>query len=107
MALLVAAAVLYLAKEVLIPVAVAILFSFLLAPAVRRLEQWQLGRIPSTIIVALLGFGVIFAVAGIAASQAVSLGAKLPEYRHNIVQKIHALRHPKKDSNIGRAAEAI
>jgi predicted PurR-regulated permease PerM/methylmalonyl-CoA mutase cobalamin-binding subunit len=106
-ALLVAAAVLYLAKEVLIPLALAILFSFLLAPAVRRLEQWKLGRIPSTLIVALLGFGVIFAVAGVAATQAVSLGAKLPEYRHNIVEKIHALRHPKRDSNIGKAAEAI
>jgi predicted PurR-regulated permease PerM len=106
-ALLVAAAVLYLAKEVLIPVAVAILLSFLLAPAVRRLEQWKLGRVPSTLIVALLGFGAIFGIAGVAGSQAISLGAQLPEYRHNIVQKIHALRHPKHDSNIGKATEAI
>jgi len=106
-ALLVAAGVLYLAKEVLIPVALAILLAFVLAPAVRRLEQWKLGRAASTLIVALLGFGVIFAVLGIAATQAVSLGAKLPEYRQNIVEKIHALRHPKKDSNIGKAAEAI
>ena len=106
-ALLVAAAVLYLAKEVLIPVAVAILLSFLLAPAVRRLEQWKLGRVPSTLIVALLGFGAIFGIAGVAGSQAISLGAQLTEYRHNIVQKIHALRHPKHDSNIGKATEAI
>ena len=106
-ALLIAAAVLYLAKEVLIPVAVAILLSFLLAPAVRRLEQWRLGRVAATLIVAVVGFGIISAVAGIAATQAVSLGAKLPEYRHNIVEKLHALRHPKRDSNIGKAAEAI
>ena len=106
-ALLIAAGVLYLAKEVLIPVAMAILLSFPLAPAVRRLEEWKLGRVMSTLIVALLGFGVLFAVAGIAASQAVSLGAKLPEYRHNIVKKIHALRHPKQQSMIGKAAEAI
>ena len=106
-ALLIAAAALYLAKEVLIPVAMAILLSFLLAPAVRRLEALKLGRVVSTLIVALLGFGVIFAVAGIAATQAISLGARLPEYRHNIVQKIHKLRHPTKSSNIGKAAEAI
>jgi predicted PurR-regulated permease PerM len=74
---------------------------------VRRLEQWKLGRVPSTLIVALLGFGLLFAVAGVAAMQAVSLAGKLPEYRHNIVQKIHALRHPKRDTNIGKAAEAI
>jgi predicted PurR-regulated permease PerM len=106
-ALLVTAGVLFLAKEVLIPLALAILFSFLLAPAVRRLEQWKLGRVASTLIIALAGFGVVFAVAGVAAMQAVSLAGKLPEYRHNIVEKIHVLRHPKKDSNIGKAAEAI
>ena len=106
-ALLITAGVLYLAQEVLIPLALAILFSFLLAPAVGRLEQWKLGRIPSTLVVALLAFGVVFGVAGVAATQAVSLAGKLPEYRHNIVQKIHKIRHPKKDSNIGKAAEAI
>jgi len=106
-ALLIAAGVLWLAKEVLIPVAVAILLAFLLAPAVRRLEAWKLGRIPSTVIVSLLGFGLLFAVAAIATSQAISLATKLPEYRQNIVEKINALRHPTRESDIGRAAEAL
>ena len=106
-ALLIAAGVLYLAKQVLIPLAMAILLSFLLVPAVRRLEHWKLPRLAATLIVSLFGFGVIFAIAGVAASQAVSLGAQLPQYRHNIVQKIHALRHPKRSSSIGKAAEAI
>lgn len=106
-ALLIAAGVLYLAQEVLIPLAVALLLAFLLAPAVRRLEQWKLGRIASTLVVALFGFGVIFGIAGIAMSQAISLGAQLPEFRHNIVKKIQAIRHPKRDTNIGKAAEAI
>ena len=106
-ALLITAAVLYLAQEVLIPLAVALLLAFLMAPAVRRLEEWKLGRVPSTLIVALVGFGIIFGIAGIAGAQAVSLGGQLPEYRQNIVKKIRALRHPKKDSNIGKAAEAI
>jgi predicted PurR-regulated permease PerM len=106
-ALLVATAVLYLAQEVLIPLALAILLAFLLAPAVRRLEQWKLGRLPSALLVSLLAFGLVFAVVGVAATQAVALGAKLPEYRHNIVEKIHALRKPKRDSTIGKAAEAI
>src|SRR4051812_46348160 len=88
-ALLTPAGVLCLAKEVLIPLALAILFSFLLAPAVRRLEQWKLGRVPSALVVALLAFAVVLGVATVAAMQAVSLGGKLPEYRHNITQKIH------------------
>jgi predicted PurR-regulated permease PerM len=106
-ALLITAGVLYLAKEVLIPLALAILFSFLLAPAVRRLEQWKLGRVPSTLIVALLAFAAVTGIAAVAAMQAVSLGAKLPEYRHNITKKIHTLRHPKRDTDIGKAAQAI
>jgi predicted PurR-regulated permease PerM/CheY-like chemotaxis protein len=106
-ALLIAAAVLYLARDVLIPFAVAILLAFLLAPAVRRLERWKLGRLPSTLIVAFIGFGLAFGVAAIAATQAVSLAAKLPEYRHNIATKIHALRHPDEKSTIGKAAQAL
>src|SRR5205085_385578 len=106
-ALVIVTAVLYLAGDVLVPLAVAILLSFLLAPAVRRLERWKFGRVASTLSVASLAFGVILAVSAIAAMQAVSLAAKLPEYRQNIVKKIHALRHPDRRSTIGKAAEAI
>ena len=106
-ALVIATAVLYLAADVLVPLAVAILLSFLLAPAVRRLERWKLGRVAATIIVSFLGFGLILGVSAIATAQAVSLAAKLPEYRQNIVKKIHALRHPDRRSTLGKAAEAI
>jgi predicted PurR-regulated permease PerM len=105
--LIIATAVLYLAAEVLIPLALAILLAFLLAPAVRRLERWKLGRVGATIIVSFLGFGIILGVSAVAATQAVSLAAKLPEYRQNIVGKIHALRHPDRTSTLGKAAEAI
>jgi predicted PurR-regulated permease PerM len=105
--LVIATAVLYLAAEVLIPLAIAILLAFLLVPAVRRLERWKLGRVSATLIVSSLGFGVILGVGAIAATQAVSLAAKLPEYRQNIVSKIHKLRHPDRRSTIGKAAEAI
>src|SRR3954462_11472963 len=105
--LVLATAVLYLAADVLIPLALAILLAFLLAPAVRHLERWKLGRVSATIIVACLGFGIILGVSAIAATQALSLAAKLPEYRQNIVSKIHKLRHPDRRSTIGKAAEAI
>ena len=106
-ALVIATAVLYLAAEVLVPLAIAILLAFLLVPLVRRLERWKLGRVSATLIVSGLGFGVILGVGAIAATQAVSLAAKLPEYRQNIVSKIHKLRHPDRRSTIGKAAEAI
>jgi predicted PurR-regulated permease PerM/methylmalonyl-CoA mutase cobalamin-binding subunit len=105
-ALVVVAAILYLARDVLIPLVVAILLSFLLTPAVTLLERWRLGRVPATAVVVILGFSMIGAVGWFAASQAVSLAAKLPEYRENISAKIRALRGPS-DGTLGQAAEAI
>ncbi|HEX6158187.1 MAG TPA: AI-2E family transporter, partial [Burkholderiales bacterium] len=101
--MLIAAAILYLAREVLIPLALAILLSFLLAPVVRRLEHWRLGRVPSTLIAVLVGFSLISGIGYVAARQALSLAAKLPEYRDNIGAKIRAVRG-QQDSTLGKAA---
>jgi predicted PurR-regulated permease PerM len=104
--LLIAAAILYLAREVLIPLALAILLSFLLAPVVRRLEHWRLGRIPSTLIAVLVAFSLIAGIGWVATKQALSLAGKLPEYRENISKKIRAVRG-QQESTLGKAAEAI
>jgi predicted PurR-regulated permease PerM len=104
--LLIAAAILYLARDVLIPLVLAILLSFLLTPAVALLERWRLGRVPATAAIVLLSFSIIGAVGWFAASQAVSLAANLPEYRENISAKIRALRGPS-GGKLGQAAEAI
>lgn len=104
--LLVVAAILYVARDVLIPLALSILLSFLLAPAANLLERWKLGRAAATAIVVVLGFSIIGAVGWVAANQAIALAAKLPEYRENITAKIRALRGPQTGA-LGKAAEAI
>jgi predicted PurR-regulated permease PerM len=98
--------VLHLARDVLIPFALAILLAFLLAPAVRGLERLRIGRLASTLVVVAIGFAAIGAVGWIAATQAVSVASKLPEYRENVRTKIRALRHAP-EGKIGRAAEAL
>ena len=105
-ALLGAAAILYLARDVLIPLALAILLAFLLEPAASLLERWKLGRGPATAIVVMLAFAIIGAVGWVAAHQALSLVAKLPEYRENVNAKIRALRAPQ-TGKLAKAAEAI
>ena len=85
---------------------VAILLSFLLAPAVTRLERWHFSRVPATAIVVILGFSIIGSILYLAANQAVSLAARLPEYRENITAKIRAVRAPS-EGKLGEAAEAI
>jgi predicted PurR-regulated permease PerM len=106
LALVIVVAVLYLAREVLIPLALAILFSFVLAPGVRFLERWRLGRVGATFVMVIAGCAILGAVGWVAADQAVSLAAKLPEYRQNITEKIRALRAPSK-GDLGKAAKAL
>jgi predicted PurR-regulated permease PerM len=105
-ALVMTVAALYLAREVLIPVALAALLTFLLAPATRRLEHLGAGRGISTFLVAVLAFTMIGAVGWVVTNQAVSLAAKLPEYRVNITKKIRALKGTPQ-GELGKAAEAV
>ncbi len=84
-------AVLYFAKEVLIPLALAILFSFLLGPVVRRLERVGLWRVPSVLAVTAAFFGIFAAVGWITAHQVVGLAGKLPAYQDNIQHKLQEL----------------
>jgi predicted PurR-regulated permease PerM len=105
--LVVATAALYLAREVLIPLALAMLFGFLLAPAARRLEALHLGRIASTLIVVALFVGALGTIGWVAGNQVVSLIGKLPEYKVNIARKLQALRSPPTEGNLGKAAQAL
>ena len=77
--LLVAAAVLYFARDVLIPLALAILAAFLLAPIVRFLESWKLGRIPSTLLAVAVTSALIAAIGYVGASEAHSIAANQTE----------------------------
>ena len=80
---------LYLGSEILIPLALAILLSFMLAPIVTRL--WHLGRIPSVLLVVLLVFTALLGVGSIVATQMVDLAANLPRYEWNLRSKIRDL----------------
>jgi predicted PurR-regulated permease PerM len=73
---------------------------------VRRLEHWRLGRIPSTFLAVAVAGALIGSVGYVAGQQALSLAAKLPEYRENIREKARALRAPENGA-LGKAAEAI
>ena len=72
----------------------------------RGLERLRLGRLASTLIVVAIGFAAIGAVGWMAANQAVSVAAKLPEYRENLRAKIRSVRHAPEGA-ISKAAEAI
>ncbi|WP_377807105.1 AI-2E family transporter [Azospirillum sp. A29] len=83
---------LYLAADILMPIALAVLLSFVLTPIVTRLERWRLGRVPSVLaVVALLFLGII-GFGAVVGSQLGDLADNLPTYQRNIHTKIESLR---------------
>lgn len=84
--------VLYFAKEVLIPLALALLFSFLLGPLVRRLERCGLWRVPSVLLVAAAFFCAFGLIGWLTTTQIIDLAAKVPGYQSNIEHKLDSLR---------------
>lgn len=82
-------AVLYLAKGVLIPLTLAVLLSFLLAPVCSWLERRKLGRVPSVLVTAVLAFALLGAGAWAVTVQLIDLVPRIPEYQKNIQTKLH------------------
>ena len=99
-------AVLYFAREVLIPLALAILLTFVLAPLVIWLQRLKMGRVPAVLIAAALSFLTIGVVGWIMAGQIIDLGDKLPQYEGNIRSKIAALQSST-GGIFGRAKQSI
>src|SRR5688572_26775130 len=91
-ALVVAIAALHLAKEILLPLALAILISFLLTPLANRLERLGLGRVFSVVSVVSVTFLVLGVLGYVVTLQLVDLGDRLPGYRIGLVEKIRQLR---------------
>jgi hypothetical protein len=85
-------AALYFGREVLLPIALAVLLSFVLAPPVRLLQRLYLPRLAAITIVVLLAFGVIFGLATLMFAQVSQLAADLPSYQSTLRDKIQALR---------------
>ena len=83
---------LYLGQDILIPLALALLLSFMLAPIVIRLRRWGLGRIPSVLAVVVLLLVGLLGLGSIVASQVVHLADNLPRYEWNLRAKIRDLR---------------
>jgi predicted PurR-regulated permease PerM len=99
-------AVLYLARDVLVPAALAILLAFLLTPAVTWLEHRHLGRILSIIIVVGASLTAIGGLTWVVEQQFVEFGAHLPNYRENIQDKWRRIRGAS-DSDLATAAKAV
>jgi predicted PurR-regulated permease PerM len=101
-----AIAALYFARIVLIPFALALLFTFILTPVVRILERVHLRRIPATLLVVVLSVAACGAVGWTVAKQLSEVANQLPAYKSNIKARLGSLHWPANQS-LDSASETI
>ena len=85
-------AALYFGREVLVPIALAVLLSFVLAPLVRLLQAWFVPRILAVVGVTLLAVVVALGLAALMVAQVNQLASELPRYESTLREKIQSLR---------------
>src|ERR1700758_2565297 len=88
-------AMLYFGREIFVPIALAILLSFVLAPVVLILQRIHVPRGLAAVSVALLAFALIFAMGSLLATQLTQLAGDLPRYQSTISEKIQSFRDTK------------
>src|SRR5579871_5280845 len=83
---------LYVGREIFVPVALAILLSFVLASPVGALQRLRVPRGIAVVGVVLFAFAIIFALGSLIATQLNRLAGDLPTYQSTIQSKIQSVR---------------
>nr|WP_051113016.1 MULTISPECIES: AI-2E family transporter [unclassified Bradyrhizobium] len=84
--------VLYYGREIIIPIALAVLLSFVLAPLVRLVQRLRIPRSLAVVSVVVIAFAFIFAMGSLLATQLTQLAGDLPRYQSTISEKIQSFR---------------
>ncbi|MGH9647227.1 MAG: AI-2E family transporter [Bryobacteraceae bacterium] len=98
--------VLYLAREILIPLALAITLALVLTPAVNWLQKVLLGRVAAVALVMILTIAATGGIAWVIFNQLVGVANELPRYQYNIRNKLEAMRAPGEGA-FGQATKSI
>jgi len=83
---------LYFGRTVLVPMSIAVLLSFVLAPVTEALSRLYIGRVASVLIAVALAFTILGVLGAIIGKQAAQLSENLPEYQVVISKKLDAVR---------------
>lgn len=85
---------LYFGHELFVPIALAVLFTFVLLPSVTLLQRTGLPRLPSVVVTVVLAFGLLGAMGYFVVGQLAGLASKIPEYKENIHAKVKSINEP-------------
>jgi predicted PurR-regulated permease PerM len=105
-ATLLVAAVLYFAREVFIPFALALLLSFLLAPLVTRVQRLRIPKVPAVVTVVMFAAGLIAGIGWLVSTQLYDLADKLPNYQVTIQSKLKSIQ-PRGIGAFGKTSKMI
>lgn len=99
-------AVLYWAQAVLVPVALALLITFVLSPPVTFLQR-RIGRVPAVLVTVVLLFTTLGLGGWGVATQMSKLASDLPRYRTNIREKVADIRGATHGGSMEQVQETV
>ncbi|MEO5322459.1 AI-2E family transporter [Mesorhizobium sp. CC13] len=85
-------AILYFARDVFLPLAIAVLLTFALAPIVSSLRRLGIPRLAAVIACVLAAFAVVGAFSFVVVSQVGEVAENVPTYQANILEKVRSLK---------------
>lgn len=101
---------LYFGRAVMIPIILAVLLSFLLAPFVDFLRRFRFGQVPSVIVAVLVALSVLTATGALIGAQVAQLAGDLPKYQVAVERKIESVQKVtigRADEYLGKASRAL
>ena len=84
--------ILYFGREVLVPVMLALLLAFVLAPLVTLLRRLHFGKVPSVLAGVILALGVMLGIGGVIGTQIAELTTDIPKYAMAVETKVDSVR---------------
>jgi predicted PurR-regulated permease PerM len=83
---------LFFARDILVPIALAVLLTFILVPVVALLQRWRLPKPLAVMSAVVLAFSIILGLGAMVMTQVNQLATDLPRYQTTLTDKIHNLR---------------
>lgn len=98
--IVVVCAILYIGKDLFLPLVLGMLFAFILTPLVNRLRGWGMRDLPAVIVTVIAAGALVGAFVLVLAYQLSQIGMNLPQYQGNVLSKIDTLLDVGSDSRI-------
>jgi predicted PurR-regulated permease PerM len=89
--IVVVCAILYVARDLFLPLALGMLFAFILTPLVNALRRRGLRDVPAVILTVLAAAALVGSFVLVLGYQVSQIGANLPQYQGNVLTKIDGL----------------